>query len=416
MKVIGSWNKEKVLNMGCWDVITTFKVMEKQLPLMTDKEKDLQQTLLIPLIEVFEHMERKGLNVNINTLAGLYAKGFPEVEALNQEIQDEIGINPGSPKQICQYFNLNDSQEDTLAYHIKRDHVHSRLFQKILDFRGKQKALSTYLKGIYERLEDNRIHTEYKIEGTGTGRPSSSNPNLANVPKELRVIYIPDSPDYIFIEVDKSQLELRVGALIAPEPTLLDELSQGADIHERTRLSILDAYPGFAAFGSRQRLITKSVVFGTFYGRTAMSIAREFGIPVAIAEKIQAVCINKYKGFHEYKTRCERAVAKDGLLTTAFGRRRIVNTLNQGYNTPVQSAAADVGLTTLLNLFKAGLDLRITVYDSYLIQVPKHKAKEYQEEIINIAQLPFDIFNGYSFPVKAKQGSDWYNLKEVVYA
>lgn len=407
MASIQSWPKEKMMRMGCMDVLSTYAVMQGQKPLLSEKEHKLQQDLLLPLIEVFCEMEGRGMKVNVDTLASMYGREFPKLEELRASIEEEIGINPASPKQIKEKYNLPDAQEDTLTYHIKRNE-YADIFQKIINFRKKQKGLSTYLKGIYERLEDGRIHTTYKIEGTGTGRPSSSDPNLANVPEPFRVIYTPDDPDHVFIETDFSQLELRVGGLIAPEPLILREMADGIDPHERTRIKIYGEEEK-----PRQRLITKAVVFGTLYGRSARSIAIEFGITVAEAEHIQSVCINRYPGFLAYKKRCERQVLDNGVLETPFGRRRVVTTITQGYNTPIQSTAADVGLTTLLRLYRAGFDLRITVYDSFLIHARRSDYKEVVREIKKVCEEPYELFHGYLFPTKSKWGDNWADLEAI---
>lgn len=414
MRQTANWPKEKLLRMGCWDVITTNMVRTAQEPLMTKKELFLQQDLLIPLIKVFHHMMSRGIRVDVEQLAGLYAKMFPRLEAMRAEF-DPIGLNPASPVQIKKHFGLRETSEDTLTYHIKRNDTNAQWYQKILDYRGLQKTMSTYLKGIYERLEnEDRIYTEYKIEGTGTGRPSSSDPNLANVPAEMRVIYVPDDEEHLWCEVDCSQLELHVAGLVAPEPLILKELAAGVDIHEMTRKEI---YGGEEK--PRQRLITKAVEFGTLYGRSPYSVAREFGVSVAEATRWQAVCINRFPGFLAYKKRMDRTVANGEPLESIFGRRRFVQTTTQGYNTPVQSPAADVGLYILKRLFNAGFDVRITVYDSFMFQVPRENYMPIVKEAVDICQQPFEIFanndfpNGYSFPVKAKVGPNWYNLEKV---
>lgn len=406
IKKIKTWPKNKLLEMACMDVITTFKVMQEQKKVLSQKELELHNNHLIKLIPCTWGMEKRGVLVDIPALAGLYSQLGPKADELALEITKETGINPNSPVQICEKFNLPSSNKDHLEYRIKRQDPNWELFERILEYRQYNHA-ATNLKGIYSRLRDGRIHTSYAIEGAGTGRLASKDPNLQNVPDWLRVIYIPDSEEYTFCEADFSQLELRTAALIAPEPILLEELTRGIDIHENLRKEI---------FGGeekpRQRLITKAVVFGTFYGRSPYSIAREFGVEVREAERWQTVCINRFPGLVRYKKRCDHQVLTSGYVETPFGRRRNVTTLTQGYNTPNQSTAADVGLHVFRWINEAGFDLRLTVYDSLLIQVKKGD-KPALREIKRICETPFEIFNGYSFPVKIKTGPDWYNLKEV---
>ncbi len=402
--------KEKLQTFNCWDSLTTFLVMEEQKLKLSEKEKFLINDLLLPLIPCLNQMEDKGLLVDINTLALLYAKLLPLEEELSEEFKP-IGLNPGSPVQICKYFGLKDSGEDTLNYLIKRQDTNSKWFQKILDFRSYQKAIGTYLIGVKQRLEDGRIHTKFKF-GTGTGRLASENPNLQNVPDPLRVIYIPDSEDYVFVSLDFKQLELRVLGLVAKILSLLEDLKNGVDPHEELRKIIYSEGRESITPKDRQRLITKAALFGTVYGRTKRSLGIEFGVSDDVAESWQLSCVYKYPEVPNYWRRTQMQIATKGYVETPFGRRRYNLDSRQGYNTPIQSTAADVNNYTLLKLFRKGFDMRLTVHDDNIFQVHKYCLKDALKESVNIAEEYFKELD-YSFTVKPKVGENWRDLEEV---
>jgi len=408
MKTIAHWNSDKINKMGCMDVLSTQEVRIKQKQLMNEKELFLMNDLFIPLIEVFEYMERQGVSIDVDKLKQYQNSLNPKIDVLKNWIMKKCNINPGSPKQIVDYFKFKDSREDTLNYHIGRNHSQENILRGILKYRQLNKTKGTYLDGIINRMIYERAHTHYKIEGTGTGRPSSENPNLANVPKEMRIIYKPDNTDYLFIEADYKQLELRTGGLIAPEPELLRRLSEGIDPHEIMRQQLF----GGTETGN-QRRIAKEVVFGTLYGKSPRGLAIQWGISIKEAENLQQLCINQYPGFIKYKNRNDNLVRNGEPLETPFGMRRKVSSYTQGYNSPNQSTAAIVGLYGVKNLYYAGLDIRLTVYDSFLVQVPKINYMKWVMYIKEILEQPFEVFNGYKFPVDIKIGSNWYNMKEI---
>ena len=405
-KVMQTQDQDKTLSICCMDSLTTWRTMQEQKKELTLKEENLMKTLLLPLIPCLNYMERRGVLVDTDTLAGLYGQMYPLKVLLEKEFEP-LGINPGSPPQICKYFNLADSESKTLVYNIRRHHPESLWFQKILDFRGYQKAMGTYLKGLYNRLEEGRVHTKFKF-GTCTGRLTSEDPNLQNVPKSLRSIYIPDSSEYLFLSLDFKQLELRVLALVAGITSLLNALSSGRDPHEELRKII---YGGEET--GNQRSITKATLFGTAYGRSPRSIGLQFGISDAEAKRWQVACIYKYPEVGQYRDKIQKDLETKGFVETPFGRRRYNLNTRQGYNAPIQGTAGDINNKTLLKLYKKGFDVRLTIHDENVIQITKNHWKEEVSEAIKLVEAPFDELDNYSFPVKASIGPNWGELKEV---
>jgi len=417
MKQIAKWNRTKMLEYACWDAITTKVVMHKQQKLLSKAQVNLMQTLLIPLVRVINYMEHEGVLVDVNALAGLYSMCAPRTDEINEEFA-QLGINPRSPKQLMKFFDLKSSDKDHLQAQIKRDHPKSNLMELTLEYRDLYNMQSKYLLGIYKRLLNGRIHTHFKIEGTGTGRLSSEDPNLQNVPEEMRAIYIPD-PGHTWISGDYIQVELWTNAIIAEEDQMLKDLQDGVDIHYeicKVCFPFTELIHGDKRdFTHRQRIIAKAVVFGTAYGRSAWSIAREFAVTVVEAQDWQMKCINKYPKLATYKQKCENEFNRQGYLETPFGRRRYVTSVTQSYNFPIQSAAADVILRTLVLAGEEKLEPRLTVHDDILFQVPKAKAKfnQHFKKIRKVMEHKVPELGGVSFKADYTTGINWCEMEAI---
>jgi DNA polymerase-1 len=356
-------------------------------------------------------MERKGVLVDTKALALLHKRIQPELERIQRETFMPLGVNPASPKQLKQLLDLDATGEEELVEALKRGHSKALLIKQLLRYRKLAKVDSVYLVGVYHRLEDSRIHTHFKIEGTETGRLSSQDPNLQNVPNEMRVIYVAD-PGKVMVEADYNQLELRVLAVVAQEQTAIQELFY-EDKNTHHMIGKIIYHRDWDQLTVEEKLRAKAVVFGTAYGRSARSIAVEFGISTLEAERWQALCINRYPGFLTYRQRQEQLLSRGEPIRTPFGRKRVVSGLTQALNTPIQSAAADVTLTSLIELDKAGIDLRLTVHDSIVAEFAVHEVQEGIVLIKRVMERPVEQLGGFSFPAKIKTGPNWANVKEV---
>jgi len=409
MKHINSWPVGKRLEYNALDALVTWRVARQQMKKMNKNNWHVLQEIDLPLVPVVNKMERKGVLVDVNTLALMYKDIFPQLERMEQEVFGPLGLNPKSPTQLVRYFNIESSGEDQLLEYIKRGHEHAELMQQVLEYRDLYKTSAVYLEGVYNRLEEGRIHANFNISGTGTSRLSSSDPNLQNVPKHLRVIYISD-PGKVFIERDYSQLELRVLAVISNEHKMLKELSEGKNPHHILGEAIFNKK--WDKLTEQQKLREKAVLFGTAGGRGARSIAMEFNVPTLLAEQWQAMCINQYPAFINYRTKQTKLFNDVGKYTNLFGRERVLQRMTQAFNTPFQSNAGDVTKTTLVECDKAGLDLRLTVHDSITIEVPKRQVKEVDATFKRIVERPIKELDDYSFPSKRGVGVNWYELEE----
>ena len=284
VKDIQYWGKDKMLLYAAKDALCTGLVRRGQEPLLSEVQHKIMQEILLPVSLTLNHMERRGMKVDVNTLAIMYGNVIPQIEALTEEIQSELGVNPNSPKQVTACFNLKSSDREALEELIAKGHPQEEMIKKILECRDLSKGASTFLRGVYERLEEGYIHTEYNPSGTGTGRLSSKNPNLQNVQKKFRVIYVPEK-GHVILTGDYKQLELWVGGYLAPGDSLLTFLRGGGDIHDQVLLEIKDYIPERLLWNARN--VAKTVVFGTFYGRGARSIVIYFGVSISTAEEWQ---------------------------------------------------------------------------------------------------------------------------------
>ena len=405
------WPKEKMMEYCCWDNVTTYQVMTAQKKLLTHQQEELNKNILVPLIHTINYMEIKGMKVDVTRLALMYAQVIPIAEGILKRIQDEYHINPASPKQVKEFFNIKSADKDELKGLIHKGHEKADLIKDILTYRDLTKGSGTFLRGVYERLKEGRIHTQYNIEGTGTGRLSSQDPNLQNVPAPFRIIYTADTEDDILISGDFSQLELWVVALLGPCPELFDILSSGGDIHHRVEMGI-DAYIP-ERLKDRRRLIAKSIVFGTLYGLSSRTIAINFNVPVDVGKAWQDIFLSVAGLEPYYRDRRDDFNIRK-YVTTPFGRKRYIQTFPQALNAPVQSTASDVTLTQLNKCFyNAHLDLRLQVHDEIVIHSSRKDLEKNAKILKEIMQSPIPELGNHKFLAKVKAGYNWYEMEEV---
>lgn len=411
MKNIASWSKDRMLEYCCWDNVTTLQVMEAQQKLLTQEQKTLHEGVLVPLIHAINYMEIKGVKVDVPRLALMYAATIPKANALEQEIIGTYGLNPSSPKQVKEYFNTNSADRQTLESLSEKNPEAKELIDKILMYRDLTKGAGTFLRGVYDRLKGDRIHTQYNIEGTGTGRLSSEDPNLQNVPKPFRIIYIADDEDSVLISCDFKQLELWVVSLLAPCDVMINDLRSGVDIHAEVLEKCRPYIPERLQWNAR--IVAKTVVFGTIYGRSPRSIAIAFGVPISTAEEWQRISFGRYPGLQKYYEERREDFNKRRYVDTPFGRRRYIQTFPQALNAPVQSTAADIVLSKLNQCFyDKHLDIRLQVHDEIVIHSSLKNLDEDMKTFKEVMEAPVPkVFNN-SFPVTMKIGYNWYEMKK----
>lgn len=417
---IATWGRSEALRYAALDAVTTLHVHDEQLTRLSKQELHLMDDLLLPIVYAIGRMENRGVLVDTDMLVRLYAAIIPELERLEKELAP-LKFNVRSSTSTKRRFGLKNTNKETLKYHIQREDEHHEAFAKILEYRTLSKQASTYLAGVYKRLENRRIHTKYKIEGTGTGRLSSQDPNLQNVIPEMRRIYIPD-PGYIFLKGDFSQIELWVGAIVVARLTgdesMLNDLLNGKDIHYvacQCCFPHVELKTGTRSsdFTKREINAAKTVTFGTFYGRGPRSIAIMFGVSVAEAQSWQMRLLNHYPGLKSYADYVQGEAKTKGYLTTPFGRRRYITSVTQGVNFPIQSTASDIMLYAIKHADAAGLEPVLTVHDDTVFRVPIKTWKQSFKTIKQIMERPIPQLDGFQPRVDYAKGTNWYELKQI---
>ena len=334
----------------------------------------LYDTMEEPLLKVLSKMERNGVKVDLGCLKDFTAKlraAVAEKEAGIREMVGEPELNVSSPKQIGELLfeklRLSDkpkknangtySTEESVLLDLADKHP---VIDEILEYRASRKLLSTYIEPFpgYIDPTDGKVHTTFNQALTATGRLSSSNPNLQNIPirseqgKEIRKAFVPSSPDGLILSADYSQIELRIMAHLSCDQHLINAFKEGMDIHTATAMKIFGVPHDEVT--PDQRRVAKTANFGIMYGISAFGLAQRLRIGRKEAQKIIE---DYFAGFPSIRTFIEdtKAAAREtGYVETIFGRRRYVPDINSkngtlkalaernAVNAPIQGTSADI--------------------------------------------------------------------------
>jgi len=360
-----------------------------QLKTVLDKElkkagaEKLFHEIEIPLIPVLAHMETEGVKLDKKALNDYSGQLFQEIQMLEKEIFELAGVefNIASPKQLGEviYGHMKiienpkktatkqfSTAEDVLTKLVNKHPI----IQKILDYRSLTKLKSTYVDTLPELINQRtgRIHTSYNQAVAATGRLSSNNPNLQNIPvrtergREIRKAFVPRNEDYLLISADYSQIELRVIASISEEANMIADFMQGHDIHAATASRVYNV--SLADVTKEMRRNAKMVNFGIIYGISAFGLAERLNIQRKEAADIIEQYFTKYPAIKKYMENTISSARKKGYVETIFGRRRYLRDINsanavvRGYaernaiNAPIQGSAADIIKIAMINIFR----------------------------------------------------------------
>lgn len=358
-----------------------------------------------PLIPVLVEMERTGIRVDPAVLAGLSDEFGDKLHRLEEEIHVLAGepFNIASPKQLQHILfdklelppvkktKTGPSTDQSVLERLADKHP---LPEKILAYRGFAKLRSTYVDALSKliRADTGRVHTSFNQSVAATGRLSSTNPNLQNIPirteegRRIRTAFVPE-PGWTLLSADYSQIELRLLAHISRDPVLTEAFRTGQDVHARTAAEIFDTE--MDAVTSEQRREAKTINFGIIYGMGAQRLARTLRIPFKTAQEYIAQYFARYQGIKAYMDEVVASAREYGYVTTLRGRRRYVPDLHSkssqllsaaervAINTPIQGTAADIIKLAMLaiaaRLHASGLRARmlLQVHDELLFEVPE---------------------------------------------
>lgn len=414
--------------------------------LVSEIEKKQQSKLLsdieLPLSRVLASMENAGFKVNSDSIAKYGADLQQDAERLKKSIYDRVGyeFNINSPKQLgvalFEKLGLPAKKKTKSGYSTNADVLeelrrYDPVIDEILEYRTVTKLKSTYCDGLLKVIQpDGRIHTSFRQTETRTGRISSTEPNLQNIPvrtqrgREFRKFFAAEH-GCVLVDADYSQIELRVLAHIADDKNMTEAFITGQDIHRSTAAKVFDMPDEFVTSEMRSR--AKAVNFGIVYGISAFSLSKDIGVTRKEADKYIKDYLALYSGIDNYMKQTVEQAKKDGYVTTMFGRRRYLPELlssnfttrsfgeRVARNMPIQGTAADIIKIAMIRVYnrlkkeKMKSRLILQVHDELIVESPENEAQKaakiLSEEMQNAAAL--------SVPLTADAGigKTWYEAK-----
>ncbi len=370
---------------ACEDADVTLQLKEVFEPMLKESgTMDLFARIEMPLVPVLVSMEAEGIKLETTALKEFSSELQEGISRLDAEIKELAGVefNIASPKQLGEVLfeklKVTDKPKltKTRQYSTGED-VLLRLAEKhpiinkILDYRSLAKLKSTYVDALPKLINqrDRRIHTSYNQAVAATGRLSSNNPNLQNIPirtpkgREIRKAFVPRNNDYTLLAADYSQIELRIIAELSEDANLIETFVSGQDVHTATAARIFGVSPDSVTTDMRRS--AKTVNFGIVYGISAFGLSERLNIPRKEAADIIAQYFAKYPGVKSYMDHTIDFARKHGYVETMMGRRRYLRDINssnatvRGYaernaiNAPVQGSSADMIKIAMINIHES---------------------------------------------------------------
>ncbi len=411
--------------------------------LRESEQTELMERIEMPLALVLSDMETAGFRIDREGIAAYGEQLGAIASALESQIHMQAGqvFNINSPKQLgdvlfdtlgLPHGKKTKTGYSTNAEILEKLRPYHPIVADILDYRQVTKLKSTYTDGLLKVADqEGRVHTTFKQTGTATGRLSSTEPNLQNIPvrtelgKELRRFFLPENRDYVIIDADYSQIELRLLAHVSGDETMINGFLHGADIHTSTAATVFGVSEENVTSDMRKK--AKAVNFGIMYGIGAFSLSDDIGVSRAEA---QAYIDQYLAGFPKVDAYLKNTIAQayeQGSVTTIFGRKRYIpelsgkNKMQQKFgervamNSPIQGAAADLIKLAMIRVHRRlqdeKLDARLIlqVHDELLVEAHRYCADQaeriLQEEMERVAELSVPL------TVEIHKGENWYEAK-----
>ena len=366
------------------DADITFQLAQHFAPELKESKTDkLFGEIEIPLLRVLADMEREGIRLDESSLKELSLGLETDLRALEAKIYGQAGetFNIASPKQLgdilFEKLKLVDkpkktktgqysTAEDVLSY-LSKDH---EIVQNVLDYRGLAKLKSTYVDALPLEVQKHsgRIHTDYMQTVAATGRLSSNNPNLQNIPirtergRQVRKAFVPRDNDHLLLSADYSQIELRIIAALSEEDTMIEAFKRGDDIHASTASKVFNV--PLSEVSREQRSHAKTVNFGIIYGVSAFGLSNQTDLGRAQAKELIDTYYKTYPKLRNYISEQIEFARENGYVQTVLGRRRYLKDINAGnqvvrgaaernaVNAPIQGSAADIIKIAMINIHK----------------------------------------------------------------
>ncbi|UNC91596.1 DNA polymerase I [Candidatus Contubernalis alkaliaceticus] len=439
---------EEFKNICCSEAALLFdlcRVLSGQLKM---RELDnLFFTLEMPLIEILSAMETEGITVQKDILEHMSVEIKDKLEKIRSHIYELAGqeFNLNSPKQLAfvlfetlklPAFKKTKTGYSTSAEVLEELASKYEIAEKILHYRQLVKLQGTYVDGLIPLINSKtgKIHSTFKQNVTATGRLSSTEPNLQNIPirmeeaRKIRKAFVSQSPESFLLASDYSQIELRILAHISEDQQLVDSFLNDEDIHRRTAAEVFEI--PLEAVTSQMRNSAKVVNFGIIYGMSDYGLSQNLGIERKEAKKYIQSYFEKYPGVRKYSEEIIQKARDDGYVTTIFNRRRYLPDIKHrnnnirsfaertAVNTPIQGSAADLIKKSMLDIFNElnhhnfKTKMLLQVHDELIFEVPVLELSESSKLIKDMMESIFQL--KVPLRVDLKVGKNLYDMDKLV--
>lgn len=435
--------REKLRDYACEDADLTLQLKHFLAPLLAENGLDkLFHDLEMPLVPVLADMEFTGVRLDPRALHEYAGELRRQIVALEEEIIALAGVefNVSSPKQLGEVLferlkidpnarltkTKQYSTNEEVLTQLKERHP---IVEKVLDYRGLKKLLNTYVETLPTLINPRtgRIHTSYNQAVTATGRLSSNNPNLQNIPirdengREIRKAFIPSDGEHLFLSADYSQIELRIMAALSEDPQMLEAFAHNQDIHALTAAKIYKI--PVEQVTSEMRRKAKTANFGIIYGISVFGLSQRLNIPRSEAKELIDGYFENFPQVKKYMDHSIEMARKEGFVQTIMGRRRYLSDINSNnqvvrgmaernaINTPIQGSAADIIKLAMINIHREfvqnGLQSRMVlqVHDELNFDVDKAELEQVRQivkkEMENAVRLSVPLI------VEIKAADNW---------
>ncbi len=431
---------EQASAFACQVADVAWRLCRVLLPRMVAEGTErLFRELETPLIPVLARMEMHGIRVDVERLNELAGEMEEALMRLEGEIQRLAGgpFNVNSPQQLAQVLferlKLPVVKRTKTGYSTDMDVLQElakghELPAKVLEYRTLSKLKSTYVEALPQMVNPatGRIHTSFNQTVTATGRLSSSEPNLQNIPvrgemgRRIRKAFVPEE-GWWFLSADYSQVELRVLAHLSRDPILMEAFHKGEDVHARTAAEIFGVSPDMVT--EQMRREAKVIVFGIVYGMSAFGLARELGVEPKVAQAYIEGYFQRYRGVRDFLDQIVEGAREKGYVETLMGRRRYVPEIcssnksvrkfaeRAAINTPIQGTAADLIKKAMISI-QGQIEARalatrmlLQVHDELLFEVPQGE----RDTVESLVREEMEGAERMSVPLKVEigWGRDW---------
>ena len=434
---------EKQTEYAVEDADITFQLAQHFRPELKEANtEELFNDIEVPLLHVLADMEQEGINLDKAFLNSLAKDLDNDIKNLESKIYEEAGqeFNIASPKQLGEILfdklKLVDkpkktktgqysTAEDVLSY-LAKDH---EIIQSVLDYRGLSKLKSTYVDALPEQIEEStgRVHTDYMQTVAATGRLSSNNPNLQNIPirtergRQVRKAFIPRNENYTLLAADYSQIELRIIAALSEETTMIEAFKNGEDIHASTASKVFNI--PLEEVTREQRSNAKTVNFGIIYGVSAFGLSNQTDLTRAESKELIDTYYKTYPKLRNYISEQIDFARENGYVQTVLGRRRYLKDINgsnaivrgaaerNAVNAPIQGSAADIIKIAMIHIhnkleegnYKSKMLLQ--VHDELVFDVYKRELEELKTMIKSEMENAYKL--SVPLDVELGVGNNW---------